>query len=86
MIKIARHGDICGGAIIATATKTFVNGKKVARIGDRVTSHGTGGHSGAVMIEGSTDVFAEGIGVCRYGDAASCGHRVTTTSPDTYAD
>ena len=85
MPAIARNDDLCGGAIIATATKTFVNSKLVARIGDKVTSHGTGAHSVAVMVEGSSTVLAEGIGVCRLGDAASCGHTVSAASPDVYA-
>lgn len=85
MPKVARHGDPCGGTIIATAIKTFVNGILVARIGDAITSHGTGAHAAATMIEGSATVKAEGIGVCREGDAASCGHTITAASPDTFA-
>ena len=82
---VARHGDPCGGTILATATKTFVNGIPVARLGDRVTAHGDGPHANATLVQASTTVFAEGIQVCRVGDAASCGHVITSGSPDTSA-
>lgn len=81
-LGIARNGDTCGGAIIATATKTFVNGILVARLGDAVETHGTGPHAAATMVEASSTIFAEGIAVCRQGDHASCGDSVTTYSPN----
>jgi uncharacterized Zn-binding protein involved in type VI secretion len=86
MPKVARNGDVCGGLIIATATKTYINGKLVARIGDSITSHGIGKHASATMVGGSSTVFAEGIGVCRLGDVASCGHAISTASSDTEAN
>lgn len=87
MPAIARNGDICGGAISATATKTTVNDQPVARIGDQVASHGDSPHDSAVMVEGSSTVIVEGIGVCREGDAASCGHTIElgAGSPSTNA-
>ncbi|MEO8603373.1 MAG: PAAR domain-containing protein [bacterium] len=82
---VARNGDSCGGTIIATALRTTVNGLAVARIGDQVTSHGDPPHHNAHMVEGSLTVLAEGIGVCRFGDAASCGHTISTASSDVSA-
>jgi uncharacterized Zn-binding protein involved in type VI secretion len=32
------------------------------------------------MSEGSDNVFVNSIGVCREGDAASCGHTITGSS------
>jgi uncharacterized Zn-binding protein involved in type VI secretion len=76
MPAIARNGDLCGGVIIATATTTRVNGQLVARIDDPVASHGEPPHNAATMAEGSSTVIIEGKGVCRVGDAATCGHTI----------
>ena len=80
--------------IEASAVSTEVNSRKVARVGDKTSRHlhydllfdedwywvvGT-------LIEGSNTVKAEGQGVCRIGDAASCGCKIITGSPDTFAE
>ena len=85
MPALARHGDPCGGTCIASAVKTFVNDILVVRLGDLITPHGESPHESAVMVEASSTVFAEGIAVCRVGDAASCGHTISSASPDTFA-
>lgn len=89
MPAIARLDDVVGGIssakLIPTATKTFVNGKLVIRLGDLIASHGTNEHIAATMIEASSTVFAEGIAVCRLGDKASCDHVITSASPDSFA-
>jgi uncharacterized Zn-binding protein involved in type VI secretion len=85
MPGIARLGDPCGGTIIATAIRTLVNSLPVARLGDQITPHGDSPHDSAVLIEASSTVFAEGIPVCRLGDAASCGHTISGASTDTNA-
>lgn len=86
MPGVARHGDPCGGTIIATAIRTFVNGVPVARLGDSVTPHGEGEHAVATMETASAGFFAEGKAVCRKGDRATCGHTVTEASGDVFAD
>ena len=48
------------------ASKVFINGAKVVRIGDTTSC-------GDPAAAGSSDVFAEGIGVHRIGDATA-GH------------
>ncbi len=92
MPAIARDGDYCGGeeaggAITATAETAMVNGLAPVRIGDPVEWHGEPPHAAATMVEGSETVFFEGIGVCRVGDAASCGHTIEEgdASADTFA-
>lgn len=91
MPAVARDGDLCGGeaggAITATAMTTTVNGLAPVRIGDPIAPHGEPPHAAATMLEGSETVFFEGIGVCRVGDAASCGHTIEEgdASPDTNA-
>lgn len=86
MPAIARDGDPCGGLIIATAVATKVNSKRIARLGDAITSHGVGPHAAATLVTASSTFFAEGIRVCRVGDSASCGHTITAGSPDSFAN
>ena len=87
MPGLARVGvDTAGGVIQGGGQSTvFCNGSLVAVIGDAVAGHGRAPHSSPVMVEGSSTVFAEGIGVCRTGDAASCGHEATGSS-DSFAN
>ena len=86
MPGVARDGDLCGGAIKATAIKTFVNGKKVARIGDKVEQHGDSPHDDATLTEARDDslVFnrpiVEGMPAALEGDKATCGHAISQAS------
>lgn len=82
----ARNNDTAGGAIIATATSVFVNGRPVARVGDGVVGHGKGQHGGATILRGSLTVFAEGQAVARLLDPANCGHTISTASEDVNAN
>ena len=66
--------DVAGGALIQGSSNVFVENKPVVRIGDAVAGHGRSPHNSPTMSAGSGNVFANGIGVCREGDAASCGH------------
>lgn len=87
MPGIARVGvDSAGGLILGgNQSSVYVNGSLAAVKGDAVQGHGSGIHSGPVMVGGSNNVFAEGIGVCRAGDSASCGHTASGSS-DTFAN
>lgn len=87
MPGIARVGlDTAGGTILGGGQSTvYVNNQLAAVIGDAVAGHGIGPHAGPTMVEGSGDVFAENIGVCREGDAASCGD-TATGSTDSFAN
>lgn len=67
--------DAAGGPISeALAPSVRVNGAPVAVLGCAVTPHGIAAHAAPVMAAASGTVFAEGIAICREGDAASCGH------------
>ncbi len=79
MTGIARATqDIAGGIITGVLAPTvFVNGKPVACKGATVAPHGTGTHASSVMDQASSKVYANGIAVCRAGDAATCGHTAT---------
>jgi len=77
--------DTAGGTITGPGASTvFVNGSKVSLLGDSVAPHGDSPHNNATMVESSNSVTAEGKGVVRQGDSASCGH-TATGSTDTFS-
>lgn len=86
MAGIARVGDTSshGGTIISGASKTFVNGKQVARVGD-MHSCPIAGHGTTAITSGSTTVFIEGAAVARIGDSIGCGAVISTGSADVEA-
>lgn len=77
--------DTAGGIIVGDLVPSVrVNGFSIACSGASIASHGVGVHSSPKMASKSATVFAGGIGVCRSGDAASCGH-TASGSPDVNA-
>ena len=87
MPGISRVGvDAAGGIITGDLAPTvFVNGAPIAVKGAAVASHGDSPHNSAVMVGSSGDVIANGIQICRAGDAASCGDTASGSS-DVIAD
>lgn len=82
MPGVSRVGVDSAGAIITGSLDptVHVNGSPIVVQGATVTPHLPGPpHSPAppVMLGCSGTVFAGGIGVCRAGDSASCGHPAT---------
>ena len=73
MPGIARVGiDSAGGTITGGGqSSVYVDGALAAVLGDAVAPHGPGLHAAATMAAASGSVFADGIPVCRAGDAAS---------------
>ena len=70
--------DSAGGLLISGSNSTVhANRLPIAVLGTNVAGHGKSPHSGPSMITSSSRVFAQGIGVCRQGDSASCGHTST---------
>ena len=82
MAGIARvNTDTAGGTITGALVSTvYVNNANIVVQGATVASHGQNEHGGAVMVGCSSSVFAGGIGVCRQGDNASCGHTASGSS------
>ena len=76
MPGISRVGtDTAGSTIVGNLAPTvLVNGSPVAVVGAAVAGHGRGPHRSPVMDGSSGNVYANGILVCRAGDAATCGH------------
>ncbi len=99
-VGIARTGDLYSSLLspgpnllVTTTTKTFVNGRGIARLGDvNPHWHYWPGH-GVVPVNGviqtaSTTVKVEGKGVARIGDTLNCilgNCTITTGSPDTFS-
>lgn len=70
--------DSAGGAQIAGGQTFFnVENQLAVVLGDPVTPHGIAEHAGPHMATASNWFFLGGIGVCRAGDLASCGHPST---------
>lgn len=78
MPAIARIGDVAGGPIASGRQTVRAGGVPVACIGDAVSPHGEGVHSGATIATGNSRVLAYGIPVSRIGDTASCGHVIAS--------
>ena len=75
MAGIARAGiDTAGGIIQPTQSIATINGVPIATIGASITGHGSGSHSSAVMVEGSTLFTINGVPVALEGMRASCNH------------
>nr|ELR5039517.1 PAAR domain-containing protein [Providencia stuartii]ELR5080660.1 PAAR domain-containing protein [Providencia stuartii] len=64
------HGKYGATQVISGSSTVKVDGRSVARQGDRLASHG--GHS-RVISGGSGSVFIDGLPAARDGDAVSCG-------------
>ena len=81
---VARLGDKSshGGTIISSASRTYINGKLVARKGD-LHSCPIKGHGVTPITSGSATVTIEGSPVARIGDSVGCGAVITSGSPDT---
>jgi len=75
MPGISRVGvDAAGGTITGNLAPTvFVNGSPIAVKGAAVAGHGLPPHASPTMSGSSSTVYANGIQVCRAGDAATCG-------------
>ena len=75
------YTDTAGGTILGQGNSTvYVNGLPASVLGYAVEGHGDGSHGGPEMVVASGSVFCSGLGVCRQGDSASCGHSATGSS------
>ncbi|MBR9878773.1 MAG: PAAR domain-containing protein [Gammaproteobacteria bacterium] len=71
-----------GGIVLEGAATTLVNGRHVARVGDRVSCP-TDGHSVAFITSGDDTTLVDGKPVARHGDRCSCGATLIASSTDT---
>lgn len=62
-----------GGTVIGGAATTDANGKRVARVGDKVTCPHRGHGGTTVIISGDPTVIIDGSPAARHGDVTACG-------------
>jgi uncharacterized Zn-binding protein involved in type VI secretion len=86
MPAVARLGDTSnhGGTIISSATKEFINGILVARVGD-LHSCPIPGHGITPIINGSGNFKCEGNIVAVVGSYCGCGAVINSGSPNVTA-
>lgn len=73
--------DSAGGTQLGGGQHFYkVEGNYVVLMGDRVASHGKDEHSGPTMAQSLSWYRIDGIGVCRQGHQATCGHASTGRS------
>jgi uncharacterized Zn-binding protein involved in type VI secretion len=90
MAKLSRVGDSnqAGGKIMNGASTVFANGQKVGLHSSQITPHAPWGkkvnppHRNARTTSGSPTVFCEGKPVLKVGSGNTCGHSISTGSPD----
>ena len=71
------YQDTAGGTILGGAGNVNVNGMPVALLYSPVAKHGKNAHAGPIMVRSSNTVKANGRGIVRQNDTASCGHSAT---------
>ncbi|KAB7769656.1 PAAR domain-containing protein [Xanthomonas maliensis] len=59
-----------GGSVVAGSGETDINGKPVARIGDKVVCRR---HGNTTIVSGDATVVIDGNPVARHGDKTACG-------------
>ena len=86
MPAVARLGDTSshGGTIITSATKEYINGILVARVGDQ-HSCPIPGHGVTAILTGSSKFTCEGAAVAVVGSVCGCGAIINSGSPNTNA-
>jgi uncharacterized Zn-binding protein involved in type VI secretion len=62
-----------GGEVIEAAPTTETNGKRIARVGDKVTCPHRGHGSITEIVSGDTTCMIEGKAAARHGDKTACG-------------
>ncbi|MFT3734541.1 MAG: PAAR domain-containing protein [Rhodocyclaceae bacterium] len=72
-----------GGTVIEGAPESDINGKRIARVGDKVTCSRQGCHSPATIVTGDPTCLIDGKPVARHGDKTSCGATLIATQSTT---
>jgi uncharacterized Zn-binding protein involved in type VI secretion len=62
-----------GGTVIGGANTTDTQGKRIARVGDKVTCPKKGHGSVTVIASGDPTVIIDGRPAARHGDMTACG-------------
>lgn len=85
MPRVVRIGDpgSHGGVVVTGSPDVYVNGLKVARVGD---IYACPIHGANPIVSGSPDTYANDSNVARVGDTTACGATLVDGSPDTYCN
>lgn len=75
-----------GGVVISGSPFTDINGKAVARIGDKVTCPKKGHGSVTTIVTGDQTVVLDGSPVARHGDKTACGATLISSQILTHVD
>ena len=62
-----------GGVVVSGSPMTTVNGKMVARVGDKVTCPQNGHGGTTVIVSGDTTMMVDGKPVALHGHKTACG-------------
>lgn len=75
-----------GGVVISGSPFTDIDGKQIARIGDRVTCPKKGHGSVTTIVTGDNTAIIDGQPVARHGDKTACGATLLSSQITTYVD
>lgn len=62
-----------GGVVVSGSAVTGVNGKPIARVGDKVTCPQRGHGGQTVIVSGDPTCIVDGQPAARHGDKTACG-------------
>ena len=65
-----------GGQVIEASGMSFVHGRRIARVGDKVTCPKRGHGHTTVIVTGDPTMVVDGQPVARHGDQCACGARL----------
>ncbi len=75
-----------GGVVVEGSPNSDVNGKRVARVGDKVTCPKKGCHSPTTIVTGDASCLIDGKPVARHGDKTACGATLIASQSTTTDD
>ncbi len=75
-----------GGVVISGSPFSDIDGKAIARIGDKVTCPQKGHGGVTVIVTGDQTVMIDGSPVARHGDQTACGATLISSQMLTYVD
>lgn len=72
-----------GGVVIEGSPNSDINGKRIARIGDKVTCPKKGHGGVTTIISGDPNTIVDGKPVARHGDKTACGATLISSQATT---
>jgi uncharacterized Zn-binding protein involved in type VI secretion len=72
-----------GGVVVEASGVTDTNGKRIARVGDKVTCPKKGHGGTTVIATGDPTMIIDGQPAARHGDLTACGAMLVSTQGET---